>query len=496
VTTYTTSTRRITGASSLVLLAALCGACGSSAESKDPEESAAHLLEAVQPSPDIDPRRSLAITDQAILTRFSLQRVFEQLVSTSNVPGLTPRSLFQQWWDTQNPAPGNFVGPHCDDTNPGGVGSFNGYPYTCRPAPSEGSQANCDPFSDSSSPCAYVPIGLFMRFDLAPVSGANCGEYRIVFAKTRGRVSTTDRNLLIFEAVLPNPHWNMGIRGCEKFVRAWAELSNQSDLNARGAKLEDFYFKGYKEFEPVVSFSHYGNNADGWGQVRTNQFMQPNAPRIWSLREFKLTSSCSPSPCRATFVPATTKVNPFGPLFDPSSTVPSALAFQADFVNHVAGLAAATIADIGMSVPEGFDSAESQANGTSENDYLANFEPSAYASNFRSSIQSALTALGSTLSPENVVARAQALSCAGCHHISNGASLGGGLTWPASLGFTHISERDVDLEVMDGGTRYKISDALASSFLPARKALTENFLNDVPLPAKPANAPIGGRSTH
>lgn len=477
-----------------MLLAALSGACGASNDIAN--DTTALTSQATQPAPNIDVRRSLAITDQPILAGFTLARVFQQLASTSNIPGLTPLQLFQQWWDTQNPQPGTFVGPHCDDTNPGGVGTLNGYPYTCRATPSEGAQASCDPFSDPNSPCAYFPVGLFMRFDLAPVSGRNCGEYRIVYAKASGRSTSSDRNLLIFEAVLPNPHAIIGIRGCEKFVRAWAELSNEPDLNARRATLESFYFSGYKEFAPVVSFSNFGNNADGWGQVRTNQFVQPNTPRIWSLREFKLTSSCNPTPCRATFVPATTKVNPFGPLFDPTSQDPTALAFQSDFVNHVASLAGSTLSGIGTNFPGTFNTGQSQANGTTENNYVANFGTLGYPSAFRDSIQSTLTGLGSALSPEDIVARAQAMSCAGCHRLSNGAALGGGLSWPPSLGFTHVSERDVDLEVVDGVTRYRISDALTGSFLPARKSLAEDFLNNVPLPTRPQNDPIGGRFTH
>jgi len=45
---------------------------------------------------DVDPRRSLAVTDQAILERFPLQRVLDQLVAQSGVPGLTSLALFHQ----------------------------------------------------------------------------------------------------------------------------------------------------------------------------------------------------------------------------------------------------------------------------------------------------------------------------------------------------------------------------------------------------------------
>ncbi|MFZ5895694.1 MAG: hypothetical protein ACOY0T_31850 [Myxococcota bacterium] len=480
------------------VLGALSIGCGSSAGGNDSVSSAsivssANVVMGVRPSPVVDVRRSLAITELPILTNFSMQRVFDQLVSTSGIPGQTSLALFQQWWDTQNPGPGLGLGPHCDDTSNAYGPTLNGYPYTCRATPAEGIEASCDPFAANSA-CAYIPVGLFMRFDLAPESGKNCGEYRIVYAKANGRTVSGDRNIVIFEAALPNPHIEQGIRGCEKFVRAWAELSDEPSLDKRRIQLEEFYFTGYKEFEPVISYAHFGENSDGVGQVRTNQFVQPSSPRIWSLREFKLKTRCNDGTCRATFVPVTNKVNPYGPLFDATSTEPNAPLFQADFPNQVARLAAASLDGIGMNTADVYNTGQSQANGTTENNYVVNF--GGYATNFRSALQTALTTEGSTLTPDEIVARAQAMSCAGCHRLSNNAALGGGLTWPASLGFTHVSERDVDLETVDGVTRYLISQALANNFLPHRKALVEGFLNNLPRPARAPDEPLGGRRTH
>jgi hypothetical protein len=172
------------------------GACSGTS---DPSfEASSSVGQAVKVT-TIDVRRSLAVTEQTILSRFSLQRVLTQLAAQSSVPGLTATALFQQWWDTQNPGPGTYPGAHCDDTVTPPLGStINGYPYLCRNG-AEGTQASCDPFA-VGSPCAYTPIGLFNRYDQAPENGAHCGEYRIVYAKESGIASTADRNLLIFEA--------------------------------------------------------------------------------------------------------------------------------------------------------------------------------------------------------------------------------------------------------------------------------------------------------
>lgn len=254
------------GAAGMALLVSACGA-----QADGSEESLDSLEQAVYKGP-IDARRSLAVTEETILSRFSFERVMTQLAAQSGVPGLTAVQLFQQWWDTQNPAPGLFPGPHCDDHVSSEYESeINGYPYFCR-SEAEGTQATCDPFAPNSA-CAYIPIGLFNRFDQAPEDGSHCGEHRIVYAKQSGVSSTADRNLLIFEAALMNPHPQQGAKGCKKIADIWASLSAVASATARAAALETFYFSGQAGIPPVVSIAHFGDNPLGIGQIRTNQFV-------------------------------------------------------------------------------------------------------------------------------------------------------------------------------------------------------------------------------
>ncbi len=440
----------------------------------------------------IDARRSLAVTEQNILSRFSLQRVLAQLVAQSAVANLTEAELFQQWWDTQNPKPGVYAGPHCDDiVDAGGQSVINGYPYLCRDA-AEGAQVSCDPFAAGSS-CAYIPIGLFNRFDLAPENGAHCGEHRIVYAKQSGVSSTSDRNLLIFEAVLPNPHPQQGLKGCQQIVDTWADLSKESSLSERADVLEAFYFDGQGSLGPVIHVDNFGNNALGAGQIRTNQFS--NTTTGWSLREFKLQRSCAGQSCTALrFVPVTNKNNAFGLLFAPSSSLPTAPAFRSFFPTQVAKLAAATVAQLDIAVPDVFNTAQSQASGVTaaEMKYLEQLGTG--SSTLRADIQTQLTALGSSLTPDAIALRAQALSCAGCHRLNNGVAIGGGLSWPASLGFTHVTERETEVE--SGEVRFRLSDALLDVLLPARQAILEDFLNNRPRPSQGPNHPLSGSTSH
>jgi len=473
----------------------LLGAC--SAGSGANEESFDSQTQAVKVTA-IDVRRSLAVTEQTILSRFSLQRVLTQLATQSGVPGLTATALFQQWWDTQNPMPGVYAGAHCDDTVTPGIGStINGYPYLCRDG-AEGAQVSCDPFAANST-CAYIPIGLFNRYDLAPENGAHCGEYRIVYAKTSGITSTSDRNLVIFEASMPNPHPQQGLKGCQQIMDTWANLTPENNIQARATVLENFYFNGNTQGQgqgvvpPVVSISNFGDNALGAGQIRTNQFV--NTTTGWSFREFKLIRTCSGGACSSMrFVPVTNKNNAFGLLFDPNSNYSTAPAFRTFFPSQVANLNATTIPGLDISTPDTFNTAQSQASGASAAEIRYTVQFGTSPSSLRTDLQTQLTTLGSTLTPDDIVARAQALSCAGCHRLSNNAPLGGGLIWPASQGFTHVSERET--EVVGGETRFMLSGALINHFLPARQAIFEDFLNNRPRPSKGPTHPLSGSNTH
>ncbi len=146
------------------------------------------------------------------------------------------------------------------------------------------------------------------------------------------------------------------------------------------------------------------------------------------------------------------------------------------FPSQVASLAVNDINRFTLSVPDNLNSGQSNSQNPMENHYLNQFNrpPRGAQPLPRPTFRAQLTALPSTLTPDNMVARAQALSCAGCHQLSNGANLGGGIIWPNSLRFVHISEQT---EPGPDGLRHRISPALNTTFLPHRKAVLETFLN-------------------
>jgi hypothetical protein len=166
----------------------------------------------------------------------------------------------------------------------------------------------------------------------------------------------------------------------------------------------------------------------------------------------------------------------------------------------VAALAADTISGISIDLPDEFNAAQSLSLNGVVDDYVA--QAGAGQSALRTRIESALASMGSTLTADHIIKRAQAMSCAGCHMLNNNMDIGGGLVWPESApsppgtasGFVHVSERLT--ETVDGVTRFVISPALIGEFLPARKQLLDDFLNDKPRHHGHPDAPIGGRRVH
>ncbi|WP_164011251.1 hypothetical protein [Pyxidicoccus trucidator] len=411
----------------------------------------------------VDARRSVVVTEAAILANFTLTNVLGQLVAQNGGAGLNTTQLFRQLWDTQNPATGQAdlqPSAHCNDN----TGLLNGFPNGCRP--SEGAQANPGSITNINS---YSAIGLYNRFDLAPANGADCGEYRVVFGKTGGGGG---RNFIIFEATLPNPRPDLGIDGCRPVQSFWRDLSTKTVAD-RATALRDFYFTGLPGFSPVLHINNYGFNPAGVGQVRVNMFI--NGP--WMLKEFKLQRQCPGGACTLKFAPVTVKGNPAGRLFNPTSTHPQAAGFRAHFITQVEELAVPNVNTFNYSVPDQFNSAQSDAQSFGvEDDYQAQFGSG--ASTFRTAIQTELTRIGSPLTPNQVVARAQALSCGGCHERSNSAPVGG-FSFPNSAGFVHSSE---NLQAGPDGNRFAVSSALTNTFIPFRKQVVEDFLNaDHPL---------------
>lgn len=411
--------------------------------------------------------RSFVITDKAILDGFGFERLMNALVERSGTP-TTALGLYQQWFDTQNPKPGLAVAdaPHCDDFLIDGKPTFNGFPRRC-PTP-EGPLAKTNPFASGD----YFPIGITNRFDQTPADGSNCGEYRVIYAR---KASTSAEMLhIIFEGVLPNPDPQRSLSACKPAAQFWADLSRVDSLVDRRAAIEGFFFDGLPGFEPVIHPDHYGK--DG-GRVRTSQG-GGNSLRFY---QFELATDCKGGSCRLLMTPAGLENFTNGILFDGNNTSDRARRFRDAFVGQAASLAVRDVNLYSMSIPREFLMHESDP-GTSPPAFIYDGPFTRGTStpdgkDFSDRIAAELSRAGSTLTPLQVINRAETLGCVGCHGLSG--SVGEGVNFPSSIdNANHISDLAKSMTDGEGGpaTRFGVSAAVRDVFVPHRMEILRDFL--------------------
>ena len=459
---------------SLILIAAVSVSASACLEERAGESrpqttllsSAAFELDECIP-PDLDIHRSVVVHDAATLGAgdFSLNRTLQAIIDSSGGAVTTPAAVLEALLDSHQ------ISQH---TQP--VSGLD-MPVDLRPG-----EAGLDPNNllNPGGADGMVPVALFNRFDAAPADGSHCGEHRIVYAKQGG---TPGRFFVIFEAVLPNPSPGLGLEGCRPVAEFWGSLSDSvqfPDAASRAAALEAFYYNGLPGFSPVVTHSNYGVPL---GQVRTNLFVNFVT---WQLREFRTSFDNGGA---STLIVDTVKDNPLAQYydsdFDPSVTPPFAGVtdpvlfaqeqgdFQGAFVaDHMPNLMAPELSGdpltafgivngFGAGFPNRFNEFQSISQGLSD-------DPAQVASNdFRNDVSGGLGATG--LSVGEVLNRAGAVTCGGCHQFSNNRVIGtdgDGLDvrWPSSAGFVHVTEG------------MALSAALENFFLPAREAILETFL--------------------
>jgi hypothetical protein len=362
---------------------------------------------------------------------------------------------------------------------------------------------------DPVDPTGLVPIALVNRVDLAPSDWSDCGEYRIIYSfkaavpVNRVPPPPEGRFFLIFEGRLENASpKKLGIEGCRATANFWRDLTDQPDERKRADRLEEFYYKGSKGTAgPVVQAKNYGSPI---GQVRGNLGVFAPAERFkWVLREWIIVNSGQPTP--ASFVSVTVKDNPLAELYSRGTprtpldplTVFERSKFQEEFLNtslgrllspdvirkflkpgqpgykpeldpdpnnHLFNIERYKIEILnafGARFQNRFNEFQSVANGPEDNPE----EKAGVGSELRRNIESKL--LQFVIDPlqkpsaREVLNRAGALTCGGCHEFTNFKSIGQvrgtPIKWPGSGGFVHIEE--------DG----RLSKALTDVFLPYRK---------------------------
>lgn len=459
---------------------------------------------------DCDPARGvpadglgLVVRDPEVLAAFSLERTLQQLLSSAEV-ARTPLELLQRLFDTENTTLDGVFSDvrHCDAPD-----NFAFQPALAVDCPrAEGRLAKSTGLLTPGDPDFFAPVALVNRFDLAPSDRSSCGEYRIIYAKHSGLDNPEERLLLIFEAALFNASRSLG--SCRPVAELWQDLPFV-DASTRERALSALFFEGVGTLPPVLTATHLG--ADGsdcqyaghCGQIRVGQGMQ--AP--FQFRQFRmqvLTGNLERAN-QLEILPTADSQSPRPQIWDLPTADPSGDIFYQDLYQSVVDLARASPATLRLRSSPSSDAVESAVAGAARPNFAERLaaSPAAEAMSLAGTLRQLLPAdvtcpSDDPLTPDSIVQRVTALTCAGCHApeqvLSEGRKLGCGSVWPKSLGESHINERG------------ELSAALTEVFLPHRADVLSTFLqacdpvsvraNLQPVPSKvhaecfPAGTPI------
>jgi hypothetical protein len=342
------------------------------------------------------------------------------------------------------------------------------------------------------------PVALFNRLDLVPASFDHCGEQRIVYALGKGN-DPINRFFLIFEAAVDNPDPNNGVAGCLRIAKFWKGLSGKP-VGELVKALKGFYSfgelgDGMPPTAPVVHNKHYGVP---FGQVRGNLFMtgQDIEGNPWMLREWR----SQPTATGTSFVADTVKSNPVPEFYGDTPIATDGTdhgrrqrfadlrpEFQPRFslsnVRQLIDLDLKAEAD-GLPQPDPmqlinrlsalFDDRFNDFESISQGDVVDEITETASVDineEIRNELKKYRLPAQWKLEPRHILARAEALSCAGCHRLTvpRGAGddkeIAPGIPWPQDNGFVHVDE--------NGG----LSPALEQTFLPWRCEALHQFID-------------------
>ncbi len=479
----------------------------------DPGTVACADMPACDPDIHVDPEGSaLVITDPEVLAKVPLQRVIDQINQQSGL-STDAKTTMQRLFDTMNDTAGaKFTSTfHCDDPSNPAFQLKTEDTFTCPRA--EGALASSEGFFTEGDPDHFFPVAIVHRFDLLPLDGSRCGQYRIVYAKESGLTDPNNRVFLIFEAALLNPAPGC-IQSCYPVAALLKGLEGKPAAEV-AAQIDTLFFTGIGDFMPVVHPMHYGLGTEdtGYGgleggQVRVSMHMEDP----WDMRELRL--GLSPQADDVVFVPATVKNSPAAASFDPLSASYGAELVRSQLLPlSLPALASTELTGIQMFTPIEVNGVESVLAGEKKSDYLAAATAGGDTS-LTGSIDTMLSdgGFGADCPPEDplnaeaILRRATALSCAGCHApaemLGPTRSIGCGLTWPDSIGQAHVTEQG------------ELSPALREVFLPHRAKVLETYLQACDIDAiygnlqtgapdgsfekrmLPARRTLGGSTTH
>lgn len=359
-----------------------------------------------------------------------------------------------------------------------------------------------------------VPTAAFNRFDLAPLSLDDCGEYRIVysFRKETRSLPLDDqlsRFFLIFEARVKNVNITGKsiiavdqrlVDGCTEIISQWSEFPLIPNTQIAKTLKRFFYTKVAPNRPRGIRAEWVGGDN---GQIRGN--IKIVRDQIWQLRQWQLDVTNSDP----ILVTAPLTDSPQVELFDNYATAQSPILnkeFQKTFaMSHAKSLvdpvvcgvispklcpeqnsASAVINKLGISKISKnklniskYNDYQNITQYIGNNDKIDNIDLNSYSDfyYFLKKYVKPNTSTNQKISYPQLVRRLHTISCAGCHQLSNRKILGNinndYIRWPFSNSFTHIKEPEQNTSL-----NVRASKALRKFFIPFRQKILCQFLEN------------------
>ena len=304
------------------------------------------------------------------------------------------------------------------------------------------------------------PIAIVNRFDLAPEDYSHCGEYRLIFSR---RTTGRSRLNIAIEVALPNPHPREGKAGCAEVAAFWWELARITSAEERRDRLEQLFFGRYPGLSPVLDQQTFERG----GRIRTSEISDGRP----AFAQFEVKRHPAQPYWRLTRVPLDNM--PSAALFAADVASEEAASFRREFVREVGSLSIPDVNRYSMNVDRAYSVSDVAALVPPFNYQLPfrRAQRTRVGQEFREQIAEELRKLGSPLTPEDIIARAETQNCAGCH--GKPGPVGGDLIFPDAF------EQGEHLEARSLVDSARLSPALKDTFLPYRIRVLRQFLKAV-----------------
>lgn len=303
------------------------------------------------------------------------------------------------------------------------------------------------------------PIAIVNRFDLAPADYSHCGEYRLIFSR---RTTRRSRLNIAIETVLPNPHPREGKAGCAAVAASWWGLTRIASAEQRRDRLEQLFFGGH----PVLPSIFDQKTFERGGRIRTSE-ISDGRPAFAQFELMRTRGFAQPYPL---LIRVPLDNMPSAALFAAGAASEQAASFRREFVREISSLSIPDVNRYSMNVDRRYSVSDVAALDPPFNYQLPfrRAQRTRVGQRFREQIAEELRKLGSSLTPEDIIGRAETQNCAGCH--GKPGPVGGDLIFP------HAFEQGEHLESQSLVDNARLSPALNDTFLPYRIRVLRQYL--------------------